>query len=1002
MCRDSDVLGKVFNPFNDTENDCPIMLNQFQKIKDACNFHKIEDIQNLLPSQSETVNIFHLNVRSIINKRDDLLGFMHESNTKWDIIAISETWLNKSIENLYNLHNFTSFFCSRENRVGGGAGLYINTRLNPLKIEVPTFTTADVICAEIYFANKPNLIICQIYRPPNTDKNTFIVELERLLMYFHKMNKIICITGDFNIDLFTTASDCHALDFFTTFSSYGFLPTISRATRCTNTSSSLIDNVFCNRLENIYSSGIILHDMTDHFPIFSSLLCDSQLHVAPSMSPLVFDYRHLEDLKLFLIERLRPIENESNPDVIANLITASYMEGISRYSYRRSTSRKTCPRHPWLTPALLISISHKNKLFVKKTKHPSPENINTYKEYRNILTRLLRCAKSKYYHDEFKKYSGNTKETWKALAKLMNTNIQKDSITNKLKNDNGDTLINDKDIAESFNHYFSNIGEKLKSQINPPGDDPANLIDDLPADRNMTLSLTTENELKDIIQGLKNTGAGIDNINAKIFKATFTCIIHYLLILFNMCLTKAIFPAAFKIAVIKPILKSGDAQIKNNYRPISILPLLSKILEKLIYSRLVKHLKENDIIHINQYGFQKNKGTHMPLLILQDLVTKSFECGDFVVGLFLDLRKAFDTVDIDVLLRKVKKYGIREHSFNIISSYLSNRKQCVKIRDTTSSFRNVSIGVPQGSILGPILFLLYINDLPKISTKVTCLSYADDTTIIFRHKNAMELQKIISEVLFLLDSWFKNNFLSLNVSKTFSQHYSLFPSPIRFSISIDGKNVEEKDEVKYLGVIIDKNLKFSAHISHLAKVVARNIGIIGRNRFFLDNHTTLLLYNSLILPHINYCCLIWGINYNSQISKLVILQKRAVRLIDRVYPPVSAEPIFRKYNLLKLEDIAKSQMLLFVHKFFKNQLPTSFDLFFKKKNTQSQRTRRIELIEVPFSNRNYRLFTTPYLGPKLWNDMFHEEFQSIDDIPSSKLIIKRKIRTSLLNTYRSS
>ena len=169
----------------------------------------------------------------------------------------------------------------------------------------------------------------------------------------------------------------------------------------------------------------------------------------------------------------------------------------------------------------------------------------------------------------------------------------------------------------------------------------------------------------------------------------------------------------------------------------------------------------------------------------------------------------------------------------------------------------------------------------------------------------------------------------------------------------------------------------------------------------MDNRTTLLLYNSLILPYINYCCLVWGINYAAQTSKLLILQKRAVRLIDRVYPPVSAEPIFKKYSLLKLEDIAKSQMLLFIHKFLTNQLPFSFETIFKRKERQAHNTRRCELIEIPFSNRNYRLFSTPCLGPKLWNNMFHDVFRTIHDIPLSKLTIKTKIRSSLLDVYRA-
>ena len=316
MCEDADIFNKVFDPFNDTDIDLTCWHNKFQQIIAACNFHKVEDIQNVLPHSRNNLNIFHLNVRSIINKRDNLLSLIKESNVQWHAIAISETWLNKSIENMYELPNFCSFFSSRENRIGGGAGLYINSQLNPTRIHTPQFTTADVVCVELDLVNQPNVLLCQIYKPPNTDKHYFIYELEKMLVSFNKINKTICIAGDFNFDLFTTASHSHALDFFTTMSSYGFFPTIFKTTRCTDTSASLLDNIFCNDLVKVHSSGIILHDMTDHFPIFSSLTLGAPVHVAPPASPVVFDYRRLEDLKAFLTHQLLSIDNESDPEII--------------------------------------------------------------------------------------------------------------------------------------------------------------------------------------------------------------------------------------------------------------------------------------------------------------------------------------------------------------------------------------------------------------------------------------------------------------------------------------------------------------------------------------------------------------------------------------------------------------------------------------------------------------------------------------------------------------
>ena len=195
------------------------------------------------------------------------------------------------------------------------------------------------------------------------------------------------------------------------------------------------------------------------------------------------------------------------------------------------------------------------------------------------------------------------------------------------------------------------------------------------------------------------------------------------------------------------------------------------------------------------------------------------------------------------------------------------------------------MGVPQGSILGPILFIIYLNDLPKISDEMTCLSFADDTAIIFKNKSSTHLQVTVDKLLLRISEWFNANFLSLNVTKTYTQHYTTRSSDFKLKVSINNIAVEEKDNLNYLGVVIDKSLKFTKHIANIPNVISRNIGIIARVRYFLDKRTAHILYNSLILPYLNYCCLIWAINYNSQVEKLVVLQKRAVSLIEYVYPP---------------------------------------------------------------------------------------------------------------------
>ena len=995
---------KTFDPFStcnkSEENNNIFSYDAYENIRVSCSFHLPNKLKDVIAHNSNEFNIMHLNARSIVKNFDDLCTLMTETKVDWHAIAISETWLSKNIEDRHNIPGFRSYFCSRGTGTGGGSALYIKEHLHQKQLVVPIFTTAEVVCTSTTFTNNSSIIVCQIYKSPNTDKSQFIHELEQCLIHLSKLNRTTLIAGDFNFDLFSLDSSLPVQMFFNTLLSHGFFPTISKTTRSAHPSYTLLDNIFCNELSRVVHSGVLWNDLSDHFPIFSSLSSDmscSENKTQKSTIKQVFDYNRIDEFKCFLSESLKDIHSEHNPDIIANKIILAYNEGMDNFSYRKTLSRKNDPRKPWITPAIMLSIAHKNELFRDKTKHPLPHKVAKYNQYRNMLTNVLRSAKKKFYQGEFTKHAANPKETWKTLQTLIKSKRKNEDTPSLIIDEDDGLVIKDEDIAEKFNMFFTEIGEKLCKNIRPSSLDPLQFIPNFAEE--MLLGTTNERELVNIIKELNDVGPGVDNISSKIFKASYRAIMKPLLHLFNTCLESGTFPNSLKIAVVKPIFKSGDCQLINNYRPISILPYISKVLEKLIHHRLMEHLDRHKIIHQNQFGFQKNKSTYMPILLLQDMITKAFEDGDLALGLYLDIKKAFDTVNIDILLKKLYKYGIRHRSHEILSSYLSGRKQCVKIRNAFSSYKDVTMGVPQGSILGPVLFILYINDLPNLSADMTCLSYADDTAILFKGKSSDQLQVTVNEVVMLLNDWFRANFLSLNISKTYTQHYTTRSVDFKLDVKLNDIRVVENNHIKYLGVVLDKSLKFTKHIEHISAIVGRNIGIISRIRYCIDKRTAHLLYNSLVLPHLNYCCMIWGSNYYSQLERLIILQKRAVRLIEHVYPPHSSEPIFKQYNILKLDDIAKSQMLLVMHKFINNQLPPIFENIFKLCDTHSSVARRVKHLQQPFSNRNYRLFTTSCLGPKLWNNIVAAQFPCLGDVPTSKTFFKNIIRKHFVQTY---
>ena len=498
---------------------------------------------------------------------------------------------------------------------------------------------------------------------------------------------------------------------------------------------------------------------------------------------------------------------------------------------------------------------------------------------------------------------------------------------------------------------------------------------------------------------MKNVGAGIDNISGKIFKAVYEKIIHKLTYFVNLCLETGQFPSNLKIAIVKPIFKTGDKRYMSNYRPISILPYISKILEKIIYDRIINHLNFNNILCPNQFGFRKGLSTYMPLLLVQEKVTKAFENNKIVCGIYLDLKKAFDTVDHNILISKLSAYGMLGTFLNIIISYLSNRTQCVAYLNSVSGLCSLNIGVPQGSILGPLLFLLYINDFPNICKKSSCILYADDTAIFFEADNASALQTSLNMELPRICKWFKTNKLSLNTTKTFCQLYNNSSKNITINVNLDGVDIKFVEKVKYLGMYIDANMKWKSHIDHISKVISRNIGIIKKSTFFLDEKHLILLYNSLCLPYLNYCSLVWGHSSDTLLHKLEILQKKVIRIIDGQGRFSHTSPIFAKLKLLKVRDITKQQIITVMHNVLLGRAPTIISSMFTLLQDNSRASRQNSHFQEPYTRKLYRSRTVFWLGPRLWNKMISPSFPQVDEVPVSKQSIKEIVKNKIIMTY---
>src|SRR3989442_1027811 len=457
------------------------------------------------------------------------------------------------------------------------------------------------------------------------------------------------------------------------------------------------------------------------------------------------------------------------------------------------------------------------------------------------------------------------------------------------------------------------------------------------------MSLKDPTEVRELISGLKNSAAcGPDQVPVSVIKSVSKCISPVLSSIINHSIQQGIFPDALKVAKVIPIYKCGEKSLLANYRPISILNTFSKIFEKVILKRLENYLDKKQILHDAQYGFRKNRSTQLAIVSFLDKLTDSLDKGKFVFSLFIDLSKAFDTIDHVLLLNKLHSYGIRGVAYNLISSYLTNRLQYVELFDIKSQLSGITCGVPQGSILGPMLFLLYINDLPLCTRLIQFFLFADDTTVLFSCDRLEDLIEIVNRELLYLTDWFSINKLSLNLTKT---NYMLFSGhnllPKHDDVFLCNHSIKQVQLSKFLGIEIDEKLTWKHHIQTIQKKLSTANYILRSIRYKINQATALKIYDIMILPHLAYCNIIWGNACKTFLLNIHRLQKRALKVCcdDK---KVKSESLFVILKKLTVKNINCLQLGQLVHRYYYNLSVLPLDiasLFEKSSDVHSHRTR---------------------------------------------------------------
>ena len=560
-------------------------------------------------------------------------------------------------------------------------------------------------------------------------------------------------------------------------------------------------------------------------------------------------------------------------------------------------------RNPWHTDSV-------KKLTDARKKYHGLllENLATpaeYSSFRNKITSIIRKWKEIYYQRCFQRNLGNIKGTWKLIRNICYGH--QDTSIEKLVS-NGTTINNSADMAEIFNNFFTNIANDLADNLPHSTVSP---YDYLPAYSNppFVLDPVTPIECTNVINSLKNTKEHTDKISVSIFKKFHHNFVHILCEIINLSFLTGIFPKCFKHATVIPIFKKGDRNDVSNYRPIALLPFVGKIFERCIFTRLTNYAAAYNILSPNQFGFTKGKSTCDAIILLTEKIYECFNAGDgsFCLNIFVDFQKCFDCIDHIILINKLRLYGITGLPLDLIEDYLCDRTQSVRVRDSLSSTRSITKGVPQGSILGPLLFLFFINDLARLSNNFTPILFADDTTLSFKCQSIEEANILCNHELNNFFIWATSNKLSVNLGRTKTYiitHSFRNLNLTDLSINLNNHMLENFDHAKFLGVMIDRKLNYTEHIDFISNKISKSIGIIFKlSSLKIPSSVLKQLYHSFVSPYLNYCISCYGNTYPTHLNRLFLLQKRAIRLISKANFLDHTDPIFFNNGILKIFDL---------------------------------------------------------------------------------------------------
>lgn len=904
-------------------------------------------MNNLHGIKTNDFNIAHLNVRGMVSKIDEVKTLL--SQCQFKVLCLSETFLKENIPNSYfDIQGYEVVREDRSGKNGGGLLCYIKSCVSYEKLsEIDDQSLCESVTIKMKSEVSKPFLVSFIYRPPDSKiewNENFVRHVERCYEYCEE----VIILGDFNVNLLDISVKQRWTQ--TVLDAVNLTQLISTATRISMTSATLIDHVYSSHPTKLTKYGVIDCSFSDHHLIYATRKVG--IKKSGKRYKLTYiDYSKMTPENVTTVFSKVPWEYIQQTDDVSNMAKSFndlFLEAASELVSTKSRYVKSDILPPWLDEEARQNMSLRDQL--KRSKLWLE-----YKRQRNYVNNMIRNKKRNHIESLVKNSTNtNTKPIWDALN------------VSKPKSKEIDTDLS----CDALNDHFVSIAKILTSHLKKP----ARVCEEIPPN---LLSCVPEFTHMDLIAYLKDIpsskATGVDNISVKMLKHTIPFVVEPICSMFNKILQQGEFPESWKVARVTPIFKEGDKNDPSNYRPISVLPIISKLFEKHINISLQTHLTENKIVHHLQCGF---RGNHSCSDVVHKVVSDCLEFrsrNHFTSLLLLDFSKAFDCVDHEILSVKLKSCGISGQLLSLINSYLKDRMQFVSLKENFSKQKSIKVGVPQGSILAPTLFLIYINDLLHLPKFSESLAYADDTVFINHSPVLTDLQLCCESDLETIRKWCEDNRMVINMKKS---HYLLvdrsssIPESEEFELQYDNQALLRKSETKLLGFILVDTITWFDHIKYINSKISKNINLLRLCRPYIRFEYARIFYFQFIFCHLIYgICIYHNLAPDYATKSLYLQQKRALRIVADFHRLpcylISTDILSKSLKLLKLPDLARYFTCILGFRIFHGTSPdficASFDeaehrfCFRDRFNLRTSKKHLESLISTTFNNLPFEL-----------------------------------------------